>query len=168
MDDPLLPDWQQELTPEVTVTEDDPSLVDGTMPAELRQRSPWKTRLAAISGYLVGNMLVSAFFLAAAVTGLSRTAKEVRNGRELARDGRLAYTADVQSGGLHLATVYYSFIYNGTQYRGEAILPQRYLNRINEYSKSGDVPVLFLPADPSISYPDDWRDDESYSSAFIW
>jgi hypothetical protein len=150
------------------MTEDNSSPTDYTIPPALQQRLPRKTRTAADTAfYLVGPTLISALILTFAVMVLLRTAKQVSVGKELATDGIVAYTGDVQSGGKGLATVYYSFTFNGNTYRGEALLPHRYLNRINDYSKSGNFPVLFLPGDPSINHPRDWHDDESYSSAFI-
>jgi hypothetical protein len=140
---------------------------DRSIPAELRQRLPVKTRFTArVAYYIAGNAAVSVPILVFAVMAFSMAAKNVRNGRELARDGRLAYTGDVRSGGMHLATVYYSFTYNGQLYRGEALLPHRYLSEIDDYAKHGNFPILFFPGDPSINHPYDWQDDESYSFAF--
>jgi hypothetical protein len=138
------------------------------VPAELQHDLPRRIRLAARGVYyLLGSMAISILMIAFIVVDFSKTAKEVRNGAELARDGIVAYTGDVQAGGMHLATACYSFTWNGTLYRGKARLPSRYLDKIDDYSKSDNFPVLFLPRDPSINHPNDWRDDESYSSAFI-
>lgn len=150
------------------MTDDDSTLIDRVIPAELQQRLPRKTRVAARGiYYLVGSFVISIFLLAFAAMALRKTARDVRNGRELARDGLLAYTGDVQSGGMHLATVYYTFNFDGRLYRGEAALPPKYLNKINDYSRSRNFAVLFLPRDPSINHPYDWQDDESYSFSLI-
>jgi hypothetical protein len=148
---------------------DDSRMQNGvSAPDESRQESPRKARRTAGVIYsLLGNTIISALILTFAVMVFTKNAKDVRVGKELARDGHLAYTADVQSGGMHLATVYYSFINNGITYRGEAMLPHRFLNKINDYSKAGSFPVLFLPRDPSINHPYDWHDDQKYSAAFI-
>ena len=126
-----------------------------------------KVRLTARGVNLASNALVSIGILSFAISGLFITAKNVRNGKELARNGRLAYTADVQAGGMHLATAYYSFVYDGRVYRGKALLPRRYLDKMTDYNKSADFPVLFLPRDPSINHPQAWQDDEHYSSSFL-
>jgi hypothetical protein len=150
------------------MTDDSRTKGGKSVPDESRQESPRKCKLAAGDIYsIAGNAIISALMLTLAVMVFAKTAKEVRIGQELAREGRLAYTADVQSGGMHLATVYYSFTDNGITYRGEAMLPRRYLNKINDYSKSGNFPVLFLPRDPSINHPYAWHDDQTYSAAFI-
>lgn len=137
-----------------------------SLPKELQQPVPRKIRLAAMGVYyLVGNVVLSVLFSALAIAILSDTVSVVRKGKELARNGILAYTGDVQPRGR--ATVEYSFTYNGNVYRGEALLPDRYSNKIEGYRKSGNFPVLFLPLDPSINHPSDWHDDESYSSPII-
>jgi hypothetical protein len=138
------------------------------IPTELQQDAPRNIRLSAAGIYLfLANMLISAFMLAIAVGAFSMTTQNIAKGKLLARDGQVAYTGDVQSAGMHLATVHYSFNYNGQAYRGEALLPKRYLSKINDYSKAGNFRVLFLPRDPSINHPYDWQDDESYSFPFI-
>lgn len=140
---------------------------DSTVVAAGLVRPCTKARLTARGVNLASNALVSIGILSIAIVGLFHTAKNVRNGKELARNGRLAYTADVQAGGRHLATAYYSFVYDGRVYRGETLLPGRYLDKITDYNKSADFPVLFLPQDPSINHPQAWHDDEHYSSAFL-
>lgn len=141
---------------------------ENVVPAELLQASPRKVRLAGKGiYYLVGSVLVSTAMIGFALVGLSITKTNVKNGIELAREGRLAYTGDVKAGGMHLSTVYYGFVYDGRAYRGEALLPRRYLNTISDYNKSGDFPVLFLPRNPSINHPYMWRDDESHGFAFL-
>lgn len=141
---------------------------ENVVPAELLQAPPRKLRLAGRGiYYLVGSMLVSMAIIGFAVVGFSVTERNVKHGIELARDGRLAYTADVKAGGMHLSTVYYGFVYDRRTYRGEALLPRRYLNTISDYNKSGDFPVLFLPRNPSINHPYAWRDDESHAFAFL-
>lgn len=138
------------------------------IPADLQQSLPRSTRLASGGAfYVVGGFIVSAFILTFVVLMLSHTAKQVKNGRELASRGRVAYTGDVRAGGVHLTTAYYSFIYEGQSYRGEALLPIRYLGKVLDDRKSGDFPVVFLPNDPSINHPYDWGNDESYSFAFV-
>jgi hypothetical protein len=141
------------------------------VPVELQQKLPRRIRLAESAVYylalMIGGTAFSFFMLAFIVWDLSMTAKVVRNGREPACDGRLAYTGDVHSGGRNSATVYYSFTYNGRPYRGQAPMPFWYLDKINDYSKAGDFPVLFLPRYPSINHPYDWHDDESHSSVFL-
>jgi len=164
----FMPGWPRNSAGEAIVTENDSGPMDRMIPAEVQQELPRKIRLAGRGVYyLLGSVAVSVLILTLAVMVFSKTAKDVRNGRELASGGQLAYTGDVQAGGPHLATVYYSFIYDGTLYRGEALLPQRFLTKIDDYNKSGNFPVLFLPGDPSINHPYDWQDDESYASAFL-
>lgn len=132
--------------------DDCPSENDGHVPSELQQKLPRKIRLAGRGiYYFVGSAAVSLLLCAFVVVSLSMTAKKMRNGKELARDGRLAYTGNVRAGGMHSATVHYSFTYNGNLYYGKSALPKRYLSRISDYSRSSDFPVLFLPRDPSIN-----------------
>lgn len=150
------------------MTNDPLSLTDGILPTELQQPTPRTTRLAARGVYyIVGSMVVSMLIVAFAALAISKNADNVKKGRELARDGQLAYTGDVRSGGPHLATVYYTFTCNGQPYHGEAMLPESYLDKIDEYSKSGKFPILYLPRDPQINHPYEWHNDESYSFSLI-
>lgn len=147
------------------MTDDESTLTGRVIPTG--RRKALRRALAKNVYGLVYNTVISVLILTLAVWVLSDTAKNVRNSKELARDGRLAYTGDVDSGGRGQSTVYYSFTYGGRLYRGEKLLPHRYLNRISDYRKSGNFAVLFLPGDPSINHPFYWHDDESYSSAFV-
>jgi len=149
------------------MTEDDSSLMGSALPTEQQQRPTWKTRLKSNAYILFLNVVISGLILTFAVGILTDTAKNIRNGKELARYGRLAYTDDVDSGGRGQSTVYYSFTYEGRLYRGEKLLPRKYVNRISDYRKSGNFPVLFLPDKPSVNHPYDWHGDESYSSALV-
>ena len=149
------------------MTEDNSSLMGSALPAEQQQRPTWKTRLKNNAYILFLNVVISGLILTFAVGVLVDTAKDVRNGKELARYGRLAFTDDVDSGGRGQSIVYYSFTHEGRLYRGKKLLPRKYVNRISDYRKSGTFPFLFLPNNPSINHPYDWHDDESYSSAFV-
>ncbi len=136
-----------------------------SVPAELRRKSLRRFRLSAWNAYsLIGTTIMSALLLAFVIHDFSTSAKISRAGRELASYGLLASTADVRTGGLHSATVFYSFTYNGSLYRGQALLPRSYLDKVLRCEKTGDFPVLFLPRDPSVNHPYDWRDDESPST----
>jgi hypothetical protein len=146
------------------MTVGDSSVFDGAIPTQPRQRLG---QVLANNIYgLVPSLVISALLLTLAASILSGTATAVRNARELARDGRLVYASDVEPG-RRWVVVRYSFVYGGKLYRGEAPLPSRYVSKVRDYMNSGNLPVLFLPADPSINHPNEWHDDESYSHAFL-
>jgi hypothetical protein len=139
------------------------SLMDGVIPAELNQELPRKTRLTPMGIYsLVGSGTVSAAIVALVVAFGSFTPKEIKDRHDLEREGRVTYTDDVQVGGMRSATVFYSFAYDGQSYSGKAFLPHEYLERVLNYSKSGSFPVVFLPRDPSINHPNDWKGNGSF------
>jgi hypothetical protein len=143
---------------ETAMSGDDSTAIDRVIPAELQQQTPRKTRLTAMGVYcLVGSMTVSGAIAALVILVGSLTPKEIRDRHDLEREGRVTYTNDVQAGGMRSATVFYTFTYDGQSYSGKARLPHDYLEKVLNYSKSGGFPVLFLPRDPSINHPYDWK-----------
>jgi len=146
------------------MTDGTPSIGGMSVPPELRHPLPRRIRLAARGiYYLAGSTVVSALLVAFLCADVLKTSKARRNGAELASDGQVVLTSDVHAGGMHSATVYYSFMFKGATYHGESLLPRRYLKRVENYSRSGGFSIVFLARDPSINHPNDWRDDESYS-----
>ena len=136
--------------------------MDKCVPAELQQERPRRFRLAAKGVYyLLGSLVVSTAALAVVIALSIHDAKMIKKGNELAHEGQLVYTDDVRAGGGRNATVYYSFNYNGERYRGSAFLPKEHLSQVEQYSKSGSFPVLFLPSNPSVNHPSDWHDTET-------
>jgi len=134
------------------------------VPVALQQELPRKVRLGSRGiYYLCVNLIFAAFLVTFVVMDVISAEKIKRTYQELTRDGLIVSTADVRAVGPHSATVDYTFMYDGNQYQGEAFLPHRYLDKVPGYSKSGGFRVKFLPRDPSINHPNDWRDDESYS-----
>jgi hypothetical protein len=131
-------------------------------PEELQQKTPRKTRVTAMGlYYLIGSAIVSGAILLL-VVGLSiHDARLIRKGDELAREGRLVSTNDVQIGGQRRATVFYSFTYEGQTYRGDAFLPEEHLAQVEQYCKSGSFPILFLPNNPFVNHPSGWHDTQS-------
>jgi len=114
-------------------------------------------RFAARNGYLlVGNILVSSALVTAIIFVGAFTPKDIKDRNDLRREGRVTYTNDVHVGGRRDATVFYTFTYDQKSYSGKAFLPSEYLDKVRNYSKSGDFPVQFLPMDPSINHPNDW------------
>jgi len=103
--------------------------------------------------YLVRGLLVAAAFTALIVITGSLTPKEIRVRRALAREGKTTLTNDVHVGGMRSATVFYTFAYGGQTYTGEAYLPSQYLDKVLNYSKTGNFPVLFAASDPSSTIP---------------
>jgi hypothetical protein len=144
------------------MTEDSKLENEICVPAELQQMAPRRIRLAAMGVYyLFGSMMVSTALLAFVIGVSIHDAKLIKNGNVLAHEGHLIYTDDVRAGGGRHATAFYSFTYNGKTYLGSAYLPSEYLSRVEQYSKSGSFPVLFLPNNPAVNHPYDWHDTES-------
>jgi hypothetical protein len=140
------------------------------VPAELQQVLPRKFRPQLAVGsiyYFVGTMVVSGAIATFAMLGGSQTLKEIKDRNALKQESSLTYTNDVRVGGLHSATVYYSFVSKGRQYRGEAFLPREYSERVRSYSRTGNFPVLFVPTNPSINHPYDWTGSGSPLLFFI-
>jgi hypothetical protein len=131
---------------------------DTCAPAELQPKLPKRFRLAARSIYcLVGSILVSIAIATFIILLGAFTPKEIKDRSDLAREGSLTYTNDVRVGGMRSATVFYTFTYNGKSYSGKTYLPTEYSKKVLNYSRSGNFPVLFLPENPSINHPSDWR-----------
>ena len=143
---------------------DDSRLENGIgVPTESQRKLPKRIRLAARSiSYLIGSVLVSAIIVAFIVFLGALTPKDIKDRHDLEREGSLIYTNDVRIGGARSATVFYTFAYNGQSFSGKAYLPSEYSKRVLNYSKSGNFPVLFLPRDPSINHPSDWKGNGSF------
>jgi hypothetical protein len=125
------------------------------IPPELRQELPRKIRPAAV---LVICVAILALISTCILTAFVLVARNARNDSQLAREGRLAHTNDVRVGGRDDTKVFYTFINNGQSYDGEAFIPRNDLEKVANYSKVGNFPILFLPSNPSISHPYDWRE----------
>lgn len=140
--------------------DDDSQLKDEvSVPAELQQTLPRRIRLAVRGRsiyYFVGSIVVSIAIATLAMIAGSLTPKEIRERNALRREGNVTHTNDVRVGGMRSATVFYTFTYNGQSYSGNAFLPHEYLEKVENYSKTGKFPVLFLPRNPSINHPNDW------------
>ena len=126
-------------------------------PAEHQQNPRRWSRFVARNGYLfVGNILVSTAIVAAIILVGALTPKEIEDRKALQREGSVTYTNNVQIGGRRDATVFYTFTFNGRSYSGKAFLPHEYSEKVQNYSKDGNFPVLFIPENPSINHPYDW------------
>jgi hypothetical protein len=135
------------------------------VPAELQQKLPRRIRLAAAGIlYLVTNVLVSTAIVTFIILAGSLTPKDIKDRNDLQREGSVTFTNDVRIGGKGSATVFYTFTYNGKSYSGKAYLPREYSKKVLSYSKAGNFPVTFLPGDPTINHPYDWRGVGSFPS----
>ncbi len=150
--------------------DDDSQLKDGVcIPAELQQTLPSRTRLAArgrLIYSLVGGIIVSIALATLAMIVGSLTPGEIKERNALRREGSVTYTNDVRVGGMRSATVFYTFTYKGQSYSGNAFLPHEYSEKVENYSKAGRFPVLFLPRNPSINHPYDWTGSGSVPLIF--
>jgi len=128
-------------------------------PAELKQRLPRKVRLAAMGAYyLLGSSLVSAAILALLFYDVSLDVRNADNSAILARQGQSTNADKAWTIGNYDATVRYTFWFDGKAYEGEAGVPRGYRNKVRKYCKTGNLPILFLAADPSVNHPSEWRD----------
>jgi hypothetical protein len=134
--------------------------------AELDQRLPRKVRLAAMGVYyLLGSTIVSAAILALLICGISLDIRNAKRSAILAREGQLTYANKVWTIGNYDATVRYTFRFDGNAYEGEAEVPREYRNKVKKYCVTGNLPILFLAADPSVNHPSEWRD--TFSVRFL-
>jgi hypothetical protein len=128
------------------------------IPVELQQTLPRRVRPAGwVIFYFAFNMLLSAGLVTIVVLVGSLTPKEIRESNDLQRDGRLAYANNVRVTGMRSSTVSYTFTYNGKSYSGKAFLPSQSEKSVEKYAKTGNLPILFLPTNPLINHPFDWK-----------
>jgi len=124
---------------------------------KLNAMIPRKVRLDADVGYKF--LLFVIVFLGGGLICIGGAsyyyAEQAWHREALNRGGReaIARITEIDSGRGSTA-VYYTFRLSGTVHQGHAYFPQdRYLNiRVGE-----EMPILFLPSDPSINHPISWE-----------
>jgi hypothetical protein len=81
-------------------------------------------------------------------------AKQMRQREALRSEGRDA-VGDVTAKGSSRGGVWvdYTFKVDGLAYEGTALLPRRHIDA----SVGGQIPIRYLPSDPSVSHPSEWE-----------
>ena len=122
---------------------------------ELNATLPRKVRLSDdarnLFGVAVSFIIVGAISLAVIY---HIDAKQMRQREALRGEGRDA-AGDVTAKGSSRGGVWvdYTFKVDGLAYKGTALLPRRHIDA----NVGGQIPIRYLPSDPSVSHPSEWE-----------
>jgi len=144
------------------LTDNDAPWKESSFRGEIAQRMPRRVSITlrgALLIFLVLSILIA--FVGLTVYLYLHNAREIRDGDDLARRGRTTYAYDVRVGGLRGWRVTYRIRYNGSEFSGRAPIPKSKENEMFSYSTS-PFPVLFLPDNPSVNHPKDWKEPDSH------
>ncbi len=143
------------------MTSDVSQLTGNQFSEELRQSLPRKISLTSRGAFSISATLaVSVALISLAIGGFIYDAHQRKNASDLAREGALTNADGTSySTSSHGVYINYTFTCNGESYRGEAKIPEERLAAIQAtIQKSGTLSIRYLPDDPSVSHPADWRE----------
>lgn len=123
---------------------------------------PRRVTLTLRGGFLIFAVaVISIVFLSCVVNLYLHNASEIRDGNDLARNGRLTYASNVRVGGISGWSVSYTFPFNEKMYSGKAHIPKSRQKEMFSYGDS-PFPILFLPNDPLVNHPKNWNEPDSH------